>query len=68
MKVSLFQEVGIEGFHCVYRSVLISKGAIYSSTVYRGVFISGGWNKGIPQYTEVSSFQFHVANLYIVYI
>ena len=28
-----------------------------SSTVYRGVLISGGWNRGVPLYTEVSSFQ-----------
>ena len=27
------------------------------STVYRGVLISGGWNRGVPLYTEVSSFQ-----------
>ena len=25
--------------------------------VYRGVLISGGWNRGVPLYTEVSSFQ-----------
>ena len=25
--------------------------------VYRGVFISGGWNRGVSLYTEVSSFQ-----------
>ena len=24
---------------------------------YTGVFISGGWNRGVPLYTEVSSFQ-----------
>ena len=23
----------------------------------RGVLISGGWNRGVPMYTEVSSFQ-----------
>ena len=28
-----------------------------SPTVYRGVLISGGWNRGVPLYTEVSSFQ-----------
>ena len=28
-----------------------------SSTVYRGVLISGGWNGGVPMYTEVSSFK-----------
>ena len=27
------------------------------STVYRGVLISGGWNRGILLYTEMSSFQ-----------
>ena len=30
---------------------------IEGSTVYRGVLISGGWNRGVPLYTEVSSFQ-----------
>ena len=24
--------------------------------VHRGVLISGGWNRGVPLYTEVSSF------------
>ena len=28
-----------------------------SSTIYRGVLISGGWNRGVPLYIEVSSFQ-----------
>ena len=28
-----------------------------SSTVYRGVLISGCWYRGVPLYTEVSSFQ-----------
>ena len=28
-----------------------------SSTVYRGVLISGCWNREVPLYTEVSSFQ-----------
>ena len=27
------------------------------STIYRDVLISGGWNIGVPLYTEVSSFQ-----------
>ena len=27
------------------------------STVYRGVLISGCWNRGVPLYAEVSSFQ-----------
>ena len=26
-------------------------------TVYRGVLMSGCWNRGVPLYTEVSSFQ-----------
>ena len=28
-----------------------------NSTVYRGVLISGCWNRGVPLYIEVSSFQ-----------
>ena len=28
-----------------------------SSTVYRGVFISGGWNREVLLHTEVFSFQ-----------
>ena len=28
-----------------------------SFTVYRGVLISGCWNRGVPLYTEVSLFQ-----------
>ena len=32
-------------------------------TVYRGVLISGGWNRGVPLYTEVFSFQ-EVGNEY----
>ena len=30
---------------------------IEGSTVYRGVLISGCWNRGVPLYTEVFSFQ-----------
>ena len=30
---------------------------VEGSTIYRGVLISGGWNRGVPLYTEVSSFQ-----------
>ena len=30
---------------------------IEGSTVYRDVLISGCWNRGVPLYTEVSSFQ-----------
>ena len=29
----------------------------WGSTIYRGVLISGGWNREVPLYTEVSSFQ-----------
>ena len=28
-----------------------------SSVEYRGVLISGGWNRVVPLYTEVTSFQ-----------
>ena len=52
-----FQGVGIEEFHCIQRCphfrVLEQRG----STVYRGVLISGCWNRGVPLYTEVSSCQ-----------
>ena len=30
---------------------------IYSNVLKTGVFISGGWNRGVPLYTEVPSFQ-----------
>ena len=30
---------------------------IEGSTVYRGVLIPGSWNREVPLYTEVSSFQ-----------
>ena len=30
---------------------------IEGPTVYRGVSIPGGWNRGVPLYTEVSPFQ-----------
>ena len=40
-KVSSFQGVVIEEFHCIQRGVLISEGL----------------NRGVPLYTEVSSFQ-----------
>ena len=30
---------------------------VVSSTVYRSDLISGGWNRGVPLYTEVTSFQ-----------
>ena len=38
---------------CPHFRVLEQRG----STVYRGVLISGCWNRGVPLYTEVSSFQ-----------
>ncbi len=37
-------------FH-LYRGVLVG------FTVYRGVLTSGGWNRRVPLYTEVSSLQ-----------
>ena len=52
-----FQGVGIERFHCIQRCPHF-RGLEYRGTaVYRGVLISGGWNIGVPLYTEVSSFQ-----------
>ena len=39
----------------VNRGVFISRGR--NSVLYRGVLISGCWNRGVPLYTEVSSFQ-----------
>ena len=32
-------------------------GGLRCSMIYRGVSISGGWNRGVPLYTEVSPFQ-----------
>ena len=52
--MSSFQGVGIEEFHCIQRCPHFRG---LSSTVYRGVLISGCWNRGFPLYTEVSSFQ-----------
>ena len=68
-EVSSFQGVGIEDFDPLYtegwnRGVPLYTEVssfhgvgILSSTVYRGVLISGCWNRGVPLYTEVSSFQ-----------
>ena len=39
---------------CKYK---ISNDLLQTSTVYRGVLISGCWNRGVPLYTEVSLFQ-----------
>ena len=55
--MSSFQGVGIEEFHCIQRCPHFRGLEYRSSTVYRGVLISGGWNRGVPLYTEVSSFQ-----------
>ena len=65
--MSSFQGVAIEEFHCIQRCPHF-RGLGF--TVYRGVLISGGWNRGVPLvlisggwnrgvslYTEVSSFQ-----------
>ena len=52
-----FQGVGIEEFHCIQRCPHFR---VLSSTIYRGVLISeggGGWNRGVPLYIEMSSFQ-----------
>ena len=53
-EVSSFQGVGIEGFHCIQRCPHFRG---WNRWVYRGVLISGSWNRGVPLYTEVSSFQ-----------
>ena len=55
--MSSFQGVGVEGFHCIQRCPHFRVLEWRSSTVYRGVLISGCWNRGVPLYTEVSSFQ-----------
>ena len=52
--MSSFQGVGIEVFHCIQRCPHFRG---LGSTVHRGVLISGGWNREVPLYTEVSSFQ-----------
>ena len=61
--MSSFQGVGIEGFHSIQRCPHF-RGVSYTEVssfqrgfIYRGVLISGGWNRGVSQYTEVSSFQ-----------
>ena len=51
--MSSFQGVGIEEFHCIQRCPHFRG----SSTVYRDVLVSEGWNRGVPLYTEMSSFQ-----------
>ena len=46
-----FHGVGIEEFHSIQRC------PNFRELEYRGVLISGCWNRGVPLYTEVSSFQ-----------
>ena len=58
MKNILFQEGwnrGVMNFRTLYNKERAVEWR--SSTVYRGVLISGCWNRGVPLYTEVSSFQ-----------
>ena len=45
--MSSFQGVGIEEFHCIQRCPYFKGLESRSSTVYRGVFILGGWNRGV---------------------
>ena len=54
-EVSSFHGVGMEEFHCIQRCPHFMGLEWRSSTVYRGVLISWGWNGGVPLYTEVSS-------------
>ena len=57
-EVSSFQGVGIEGFHCIQSLHFREEYPTIYRGVYRGVYlISGCWNRGVPLYTEVSSFQ-----------
>ena len=51
--MSSFQGVGIE---CIQRCPHF-RGEERSSTVYKVVLISGDWNREVPLYTEMSSFQ-----------
>ena len=50
-EMSSFQGVGIKEFHCIQRYPHFSVLNRGGSTVYRGVLISGCWNKGVPLYT-----------------
>ena len=54
---SSFLGVGVERFHCIQKCPHFREFKYRGSTVYRGVLISGGWNRGVPLYREVSSFQ-----------
>ena len=49
--------VRIEVFHCTQRRPHFRGLEYRGSTVHRGVLISRSWNRGVPLYTEVSSFQ-----------
>ena len=55
--MSSFQGFGIEKSHCIQKCPHFKDLELRGSTVYRGILISGGWNRGVPLYTEVSSFQ-----------
>ena len=44
-------------FNCIQRCPHFRRLEWRSSTVYRDVLISGGWNREVPLYTEMSSFQ-----------
>ena len=56
IEVFSFQGVGIEEFHCIQRCphfrVLLLYTEVSSfqgvATVYRGILISGCWNRGVP--------------------
>ena len=53
--MSSLLRVGIEGFHCIQRCPHFRGLEWRGPTVYRGVLIIEGWNRGVPLYTEVSS-------------
>ena len=56
MKYPHIRQVGIEV--PLYTEVSAFQGVgIEEFHCYRGVLISGGWNRGVPLCTEVSSFQ-----------
>ena len=49
--------VGIEELRYIQKWPHFRELEYKSSTVYRGVLISGSWIRGVPLYREVSSFQ-----------
>ena len=59
IEVSSFQDVGIEELHCIQRCPHFKLLVLYTGVLISGMmeFISGYWNRGVPLYTEVSSFQ-----------